>query len=261
MAHPDDVEILAAGTIILFQQKGWEIHLATMSAGDLGSQTLSREETVKVRRGEAEKSAAILGASYHCLGFEDLSISCNTLTKRKVCALIRKVQPDAIFTHSLVDYMMDHEETPKVVREAAFLSSIPNFSVAEGDPEFPLCKKLPVLYYSDAIENIDALGRRLPARQIVDITDVMPKKERMLSCHASQREWLRAQHGEDEYVQSMKRWNAERAKEFDRESVRYAEGFHQHLGHAFPKDDILTQVLGSDRVRTWVGGIEIPSLV
>jgi hypothetical protein len=56
---------------------------------------------------------------------------------------------------------------------------------------------------------------------------------------------MMAQHHEDEYVQSMKRWNAQRAREFRRASVKYAEGFTRHLGHAFPKDDVLTQVLGA----------------
>ena len=75
----------------------------------------------------------------------------------------------------------------------------------------------------------------------------------MLVAHESQRSWLRAQHGEDEYILSMKRWCADRARDFGRRSVRYAEGFNPHLGHSFPKDDLLTEALGRKRVKTFAG--------
>jgi LmbE family N-acetylglucosaminyl deacetylase len=37
MAHPDDIEILCAGTLIHLCKKGYTIHMATMTAGDGGS--------------------------------------------------------------------------------------------------------------------------------------------------------------------------------------------------------------------------------
>jgi LmbE family N-acetylglucosaminyl deacetylase len=36
MAHPDDIEITCAGTLILLRAAGWDVHMATMTAGDLG---------------------------------------------------------------------------------------------------------------------------------------------------------------------------------------------------------------------------------
>src|SRR4029450_8730034 len=71
MAHPDDIEITCAGTLILLKRAGWDVHLATMTAGDLGSMRLSRAQIGRVRRREAEASSKILGASYECLGFND----------------------------------------------------------------------------------------------------------------------------------------------------------------------------------------------
>jgi hypothetical protein len=72
----------------------------------------------------------------------------------------------------------------------------------------------------------------------------------MLAAHASQRDWLRAQHGEDEYLHWMRRAGAARAREYRRSGVRYAEGFVQHLGHGFPGADLLTRSLGARLVRT-----------
>ena len=58
----------------------------------------------------------------------------------------------------------------------------------------------------------------------------------MLACHASQREWLRAHHGMDEYLEAVKRHDAARGS---CSGVAYAEAFVQHRGHAYPHDDLL----------------------
>src|SRR5438132_12053115 len=103
---------------------------------------------------------------------------------------------------------------------------------------------MPAILYADPIENIDATGRRVPARLVVDITPVVELKERMLACHESQRSWLRAQHGEDEYLLSMKRWSADRARDFRSKPVTYAEGFMPHLGQRSLMHNLLTKALG-----------------
>jgi hypothetical protein len=79
---------------------------------------------------------------------------------------------------------------------------------------------------------------------------VIEVKEQMLAAHESQRSWLRAQHGEEEYLLWMRRTGADRARDFGARAVKFAEGFTQHLGHAFPKDDVLTAALGKRAVRT-----------
>jgi LmbE family N-acetylglucosaminyl deacetylase len=249
MAHPDDIEFTCAGTLALLGQAGWRVHLATMTAGDLGSMTLPRKEISRIRRGEAEKSASLLRASYTCLEFDDLTIVYAPESKRRVCGLLRKLRPDLVITHSPEDYMSDHTETPRLVREAAFASTIPNWTASlNGRTALP-SERIPAILYADPIENIDALGRRVKAVLVVDITPVIGLKERMLACHDSQRSWLRAQHGEDEYLQSMRRWGADRAKDFRKRSVKYAEGFTPHRGHGFPKEDLLTAALGGARVK------------
>jgi len=62
----------------------------------------------------------------------------------------------------------------------------------------------------------------------------------MLACHRSQREWLQQHHGMDEYILSMKRHAEDRGRDI---GVLYAEGFRQHLGHAFPQDNLLQKEL------------------
>jgi LmbE family N-acetylglucosaminyl deacetylase len=109
---------------------------------------------------------------------------------------------------------------------------------------------MPAILYADPIDNLDARGRRVPARYVVDITDVLDRKEKMLAAHDSQRSWLREQHGEDEYLMWMRRNGADRARDLNDPAVTAAEGFTPHLGHGFPHDDWLTKALGPERVKT-----------
>jgi LmbE family N-acetylglucosaminyl deacetylase len=248
-AHPDDLELLCAGTLVLLKRAGWDVHMATMTPGDLGSMRHSREEISRIRRAEAAASAAVLGAGYTCLEFRDLAIVYDEPSKRKVTGLIREVRPDLIVTLSPFDYMADHTETPRLVREAAFASTVPNWEASLNGKKAPPCGKLPPILYADPVDHVDHFGRRVPAALVVDITDVIDVKERMLAAHESQRTWLREQHGEDEYLHWMRRSGADRARDVRKKSVKYAEGFTPHRGHGFPKDDVLTEVLGKKRVK------------
>ena len=63
----------------------------------------------------------------------------------------------------------------------------------------------------------------------------------MLSCHASQRDWLMKQHGVDEYIGEMIRRSENCGRAV---GVQYAEGFRQHLGHGYPQDNMLAAELG-----------------
>ena len=249
MAHPDDIEMTCAGTLALLKRAGWDVHMASMTAGDLGSATLSRSEISRIRRREAAASAKLLGARYTCLEFADLTLVYGERTKRRVSALLRQVRPDLVIVPSPVDYMADHEETPRIVREAAFASTIPNWKASLAGRRPRPCDTLPGILYADPIDNVDHFGRRVRARYVVDITATIDLKERMLAAHDSQRAWLRQQHGEDEYLRWMRRVGADRARDFRDRRVRYAEGFRPHLGHGFPRHDYLTATLGRRLVK------------
>jgi N-acetylglucosamine malate deacetylase 1 len=249
MAHPDDIEFTCAGTLVLLQRAGWDVHLATMTAGDLGTATRSRAEISRIRKKEAARSARLLGASYTCLGFDDLTVVYDQATKRRASALLRMVRPDLVILPSPVDYMADHEETARIVREAAFASTVPNWRASLGGRRPPACDKLPAILYADPIDLVDHLGRRVAAQYLVDITSTIDLKEKMLSQHESQRAWLRHQHGHDEYLLWMRRVSADRARDLATPEVEYAEGFRQHLGHGFPREDHLTASLGAELVK------------
>ena len=238
-AHPDDVEFQCAGTLALLRDKGCQITIVTMTAGDCGSAEMGKAEISQVRRGEAKQAADLLGADYMCLEFQDLSIVIDNESRRTVTEALRRTRPDLVLTAPPVDYMSDHEMTSRLVRDACFNASVPNYTTLHWSPAPPL-DKIPHLYYVDPIEHIDWFGEPQPYDLIVDISTKYALKQEMLACHASQRNWLLKQHGIDEYLESCRKWSAKRGSEID---VAYGEGFRQHKGHPHPHDNLLLKLL------------------
>jgi LmbE family N-acetylglucosaminyl deacetylase len=240
LAHPDDAEFLCGGTLIrLAREKNWQVHIASMTAGDCGSVQYGPEEISRIRKKEGADAAALIGATYHCLEEHDLLVFYNERALDRVTRLLREVQPRIVITHSASDYMPDHEMTSYVTRAAAFAAPAPNFLQDRGHR--PALERIPHLYYADAVEGKDPLGRALPPAFCVDISKVIETKSQMLACHASQRDWLRKHHGMDHYLNAMRDWSAERGKSC---GVPFAEGYRQHLGHSYPQDNLLGQLLG-----------------
>jgi LmbE family N-acetylglucosaminyl deacetylase len=245
LAHPDDAEFFCAGVLIRLQREhGWKVHIASMTAGDCGSTQLDAEAISEVRRAEGARAAALIGATYHCLEEKDLQITYNEHVLERVVRLYRAVRPRLVLTHSPADYMLDHEMTSTLARAAAFAAPVPNFLAGRGYAA-PL-DQVPHLYYCDPAEGKDPLGRAVVPSFLIDISTAIETKAEMLTCHASQREWLLRQHGMDHYVQTMRDWCARNGKGI---GIAYAEGFRQHLGHSYPQQDLLGQLLGDKEKR------------
>jgi N-acetylglucosamine malate deacetylase 1 len=240
LAHPDDAEFLCAGALArLAREHGWQVHIASMTPGDCGSVEYGPEEIASLRRQEGIRAAAVLDAVYHCLEERDLLIFYHERPLERITRLLRTIRPRIVLTHSPADYMLDHEMTSTLVRAATFGAPIPNFFAAHGHP--PAIPHIPHLYYCDPIEGKDALGRLVEPAFRIDVSAVVEIKAAMLAAHASQRDWLLKHHGMDHYVQSMRDWGAERGRPA---GVAFAEGFRQHLGHSYPQDNLLGQLLG-----------------
>ena len=240
MAHPDDAEFLCAGTLIRLAESGWQVHIATAAPGDCGTTSETPWAISGRRTEEARQAASRIGATYHCLDERDGFVVYDKPTLQKTYDLFRRVAPSLVFTHAPRDYMMDHEMASLLARAASFLYGAPNCSA------FPVKggSGVPYLYYSDPVEGVDPLGCPVEPTTLVDITVQLEKKTEMLACHASQREWLLAHHGVDEYLDSMKRHMAARGRQA---GVAAAEAFVQHRGHAYPRDDLLDALFGSGK--------------
>ena len=243
LAHPDDAEFLCAGTLLrLARERGYALALATMTAGDCGSAELPPQEIARVRRAEARAAAAVAGADYACLDELDLRVMYTEAALEKVVQLLRRVRPAVVFTHSPDDYHLDHEQTSRLVRAAAFAAPIPNFLYHPALKSAAL-SAIPHVYYCDPVEGKDVFGRPVEPTARVDVTGVMDLKSQMLARHESQRAWMRAHHGVDNLDETMREWTA---KQGAVAGVPFAEGFRQHRGHGYPQDCLLARELGAD---------------
>jgi len=235
-AHPDDVEILCGGTLALLAERGHEIVIATLANGDCGSAELPPEKIAAIRRREAEAAARLLGARYVCAGFRDLGIFCDDPSRRLVTEILRETRPDIVLTASPIDYMSDHEASSALVRDACFAAPIPNYRTGSAPP----LAAIPHLYYMQPVANEDHSGGFVRPAFAVDVGGAVSRKCELLACHASQREWLRAHHGMDEYIEAMKRWSRQLG---EIAGCEYAEGFRPHHGHPYPRTPLLEDLL------------------
>jgi N-acetylglucosamine malate deacetylase 1 len=238
-AHPDDVEFQCAGTLILLREAGCAVTIATMTPGDCGSAEHDAEAISVIRRQEASASAAMIGAEYQCLEFRDLAIFNDDESRRRVTEALRRARPDLILTAPPVDYIVDHEMTSVLVRDACFAAPCPNYTTRQWEPAPPLAK-IPHLYFVDSLEGRDREGQPVAVDFHVDISRVFPIKREMLACHASQRNWLLRQHGIDEYLEVQAKWSAHRGAEI---GVAQAEGFRQYRGHPYPQNNLLLHLV------------------
>ena len=236
-AHPDDIEVLGAGTLALLAASGHHITIATMTAGDCGSVEMTAEQTGEVRRKEGAAAAAMIDADYVCAGFGDLCVFNDDASRRRTAELVRAARPEVVITAASADYHPDHEATSILVRDALFASSVPNY---ETGPSRAL-PSIPHLYFMDPIEGRDRAGNRIVPDFAVDVTKFFDKKRDMLAAHASQRNWVFKQHGIDDYMGSMEAWTAKRGRMF---GVSYAEGFQQYLGTPYPRTKLLQELVG-----------------
>ncbi|MFH1023844.1 MAG: PIG-L family deacetylase [Planctomycetota bacterium] len=236
--HPDDVEFMAAGTLALLAKIGWDVHIATMTGGEVGSPTLSSKAIQKRRLKEAEKAAAVIGGRYHYAGGCDLEVEYNSFHRKAATRVMREVDPAIVLTLPPTDYMADHEQTSLLVRNAAYIASVPLYDCGASAPP---TRRFPYLYYWNASSLVDIFGRPLPLHFGIDVGSVMDTKEKMLACHESQREWLKAHNGWDSYMQIMRDWTRKQGAVIGRPC---GECYIQHLGNGHPKDNILGEVLG-----------------
>ena len=70
-AHPDDVETMCAGTLAKYASQEHRVFIATATNGNIGSAHHTMEEIARIRKQEAANSAAIIGAEYICLDYDD----------------------------------------------------------------------------------------------------------------------------------------------------------------------------------------------
>jgi LmbE family N-acetylglucosaminyl deacetylase len=241
-AHPDDIEFVMAGTLILLGKAGYELHYMNIANGCCGSTELSAAHTAQMRQREAIAAADSIGAEFHPSLVNDLEIFYDHETLRRLSAVMREVAPEILLVHSPVDYMEDHTNACRLAVTAAFTRGMPNYPTQP--PRDPVERPVTV-YHAQPHGNRDPLGQIVRPGMFVDVGTVMDEKTAMLACHKSQQQWLDTTQGLNSYLEAMN----DLSREVGRLSGRfdYAEGWrrHLHLGFCAVDDDPLASALES----------------
>lgn len=213
-AHPDDIEIACSGTLAKCVKRGDEVTVCHVSSGNLGHVIIPPDELRVIRAAEAKKAGGMAGIKVICAGFDDLEIFDNNKAARdKIVDVIKSVNPDFIITHNPDDYMPDHTAVSRLVFDASFTATLPNYK--SGVKE---AARLVPIYYMDTLAGVN-----FQPEEYVDISEEIDLKIRMLECHESQLVWMKEHDGIDfaDMVRTCSRYRGYQC------GAAYAEGFRQ----------------------------------
>ena len=230
-----------AGTLRLLLESGWETHCLNLSTGNLGSLTMSPARIARTRRREAQAAAKLLGATWHPPFCNDLEIFYDDRNLRRLCAIVRRVAPAVILTHSPQDYMEDHMNTSRLAVTAAFARGIPGYRSTPARKPYTA----PVTIYHASPHGLrDQLRRLVAPGSFVDTTSVQELKRAALACHGSQRRFLDRTQGMGSFVRTMDEFSRKVGALSGR--FEHAEGWrrHLHLGFCDENADPLREALG-----------------
>ena len=176
VAHPDDAEILCAGTLARARQDGAAIAVCVMCKGDKGQPARPIKDLAATRRREMAAAAKLLGAKLFTCGVSDGSLTDDTTTRRKLIEVYRKFKATLVLAMDAADYHSDHRAAGQVAEAATWYCASKGHKTAS-----PALTAPPALWWMDTI---DMHG--FQPGFYVDVTPHMELKERMLRCHRSQ---------------------------------------------------------------------------
>jgi N-acetylglucosamine malate deacetylase 1 len=222
-AHPDDIEVFCAGTLLKYRDQGHRIFIALTTSGNTGSNVIPIKEDVAATR-EMEQLEAAKGydAQVRFMRFEDEGLQDTPETRRAVLTAIRWANPDVIFTNPPWDPSTDHAMTGKIVTEV-LLSVGGNLHPAD----LPPIQKSPSVFFWDI-----AGGMGFEPGAYVDISEYLDKKLELLAKHESQYAWM-LEFSEDAFTEMCRVVARMRGIQA---GCRYAEGFIAHKILGFTAD-------------------------
>lgn len=170
-AHPDDLELNVAGTLLKMKSKGYRTGALDVTRGEMGTRG-----TVEIRAEEAVKAAEVMRLDVReNLELADGHVWNDEASRTSFVRVLRRLKPQVIFTHQIGDPHPDHNHIADLVRESARLASMRNYDPETGDEKI----KPPIVAHS-------VFSRLVAPSFIVDISDFLEEKMAAIRAHASQ---------------------------------------------------------------------------
>jgi len=166
-AHPDDIEFMMGGTLILLKRAGYQPHYMNVANGSCGTAAHGRDEIVAIRTEEARQAAESIGAEFHPPLVDDVDIYYERSLLARVGAVVRQVDPRILLLPAPQDYMEDHMNASRLGVTAAFCRGMRNFIT---DPPAPPVEGNVALYHALPFGLQDQLRNPIHAEMYVDVS-------------------------------------------------------------------------------------------
>lgn len=213
--HPDDAELGCSGTILKHIALGKKVGIVDFTRGELGTRG-----SAELRDEEAANSAKILGLhARENLRLKDGFFKNDEEHQLELIKMLRKYQPEIVFSNALQDRHPDHGRAGDLANDACFLSGLPKIKTElDGKVQEAWRPRLNFQYIQDNYIRPDI---------IVDITPYIETK--IASIKAFKTQFFNPDHQEREtYISSPEFFESVigRAREFGKSiGATYGEGF------------------------------------
>jgi len=214
-AHPDDVELGCAGTLLGAIAEGKKVGVIDLTKGELGTRG-----SISQRLSEAQLASEVMGLTIR----ENLEMADGFFINNKehqliIIETIRRFQPSIIFCNAPEDRHPDHGRAASLIEEAAFLSGLEKIKTSHEGIAQEAWRPTQVFHYIQS--------RNLTPNFVVDISKHIEKKMEAILAHSSQ--FYDPKSNEpDTFISSAAflEFVKGRAKELGQQiGVQYAEGF------------------------------------
>ena len=173
-AHPDDVELGCAGTLLVAVAEGKKVGIIDLTKGELGTRG-----TTSQRLKEAQLAAEVMGLGVReNLGLADGFFENNKENQFVIIEIIRKYQPSVILCNAPEDRHPDHGRAAQLVSEAAFLSGLVKIQTSYNGQVQAAWRPTQVFHYIQS--------RNLTPNFVIDISAFIDKKMEAIVAHSSQ---------------------------------------------------------------------------
>lgn len=173
-AHPDDIELSAAGTLIKHIQQGKTVAIVDLTQGELGSRG-----TIETRYSEANAASQIMGISERVnLKMEDGFFTHSQENLLKVVEQIRYFKPEIVLCNAIEDRHPDHAKGSKLVSEACFLAGLRKIETTSNGMQQEAHRPKAVYHYIQ--------DRYIKPDFVVDVTPYVVKKFDAIKAYKTQ---------------------------------------------------------------------------
>ena len=220
VAHPDDVEFGAAGTVANWTDAGIEVSFCIVTDGDAGGfdPAVPRSEIGGIRRAEQRNAAKVIGVEdVHFLGYRDGSLELSHTLRRDITRVIRQTRPRRMLIQSPErNWERVHASHPDhmVAGESALRALYPDARNPFAHPQLLADEGLEPW----TVEEV-WLSTHHTRSHFVDVTDQFDRKVAALRAHESQTAHM------DDLEQMLREWMGRNAADGGLPAGRLAEAF------------------------------------